>query len=70
MTHAEQIDDEAHALPANLRDVIREVRPVCAACRTRFGVRFDAKLPGVTFCNACWELAHAASPEDELGAGD
>ena len=68
MTHAEQIDDEAHALPPSLRDVTGEIRPVCAACRTRLGVRFDAKLPGVMFCSECWELAHQAAPDDPAQA--
>ncbi len=70
MTHAEQIDDEAHALPAARRDVTHEVRPVCAACRSRLGVRYDDKLPGVLFCAECWALARSATPDDELGVGD
>jgi RNA polymerase-binding transcription factor DksA len=67
MNHANQIDDEAHALPRRRRDRVEEDKPICAACRSRVGIRADAALPGVLFCNECWERAHE---ETELGDGD
>jgi hypothetical protein len=69
VNHAEQIDDEAHALGKRRRDVLNEVKPVCAACRSRVGVRLDAKLPGVWFCDECWQRANEHEDAD-LGVGD
>ncbi len=70
MNHAEQIDDEAHALPQARRDRVQEDLPVCAACRSRVGVRQDPRLPGVFFCDECWQRAQDGPDDDELGDVD
>ena len=69
MNHAEQVDDEANGLATRRRDVMNEARPVCAACRSRVGVRLDAKLPGVWFCDECWQRAKEHD-DAELGVAD
>lgn len=41
----------------------------CAACRARTGVRTDARLPGVAFCEDCWDLARPPGDDEELELG-
>jgi hypothetical protein len=68
MNHANQIDDEAHALAPRRRERVQEDKPICAACRSRVAIRADSRLPGVLFCNECWDRSH--EDDVELGDGD
>jgi hypothetical protein len=42
----------------------------CVSCGSLHHVHTEPQLPGVWWCDECWEDAHVPDPRDEIGTVD